>query len=76
MSCSRRTNNLMNLVRERAAFSIMITNKSSQFQRLKIIKRRLFIDVNDMKKGESFLHLNRNNYRANFLQQRLNNGLV
>ena len=42
----------MNLVRERAAFSIMITNKSSQFQRLKIIKRRLFIDVNDMKKGE------------------------
>ena len=52
MSCSRSTSNLMNLVRERAAFSIMITNKSSQFQRLKIIKRRLFIDVNDMKKGE------------------------
>ena len=52
MSCSRRTSNLMNLVQERAALSMMITNKSSQFQRLKIIKRRLFIDVNDMKKGE------------------------
>ena len=50
--CSRRASYLVKPFQERAALSMMIINQNPQFQLLKIIKRRLFINVDDMERGE------------------------